>query len=214
MAAPSQQMYRTEQEHRLTSRHSFLDANPLTPVLGSAPSKRETKQPETHRPARKTSNRQKHQRPARRATATSRHSRARQEFLDSGPTSLPQGSWNMMPAATRPNFQTGPNFQTVVSLDTVFPARDSSLWTVVRLALWLVYGSLAVARLTGLLHSTMNVCVTSETPGWYPALQNNSHIDHTIQMLSHQNLHCLLTVWMVGPWRCNTRVTSATRTRH
>ena len=108
----------------------------------------------------------------------------------------------------------GQTERSVVSLDTVFPARDSSLWTVVRLALWLVYGSLAVARLTGLLHSTMNVCVTSETPGWYPALQNNSHIDHTIQMLSLQNLHCLLTVWMVGPWRCTTRVTSATRTRH
>ena len=48
--------------------------------------------------------------------------------------------------------QTG---RSVVSLDTVFPTRDSSLWTVVRLALWLVYGSLSVARLTGLLHSTM-----------------------------------------------------------
>ena len=45
-------------------------------------------------------NRQKHQRPTRRATATSRHSRARQKFLKCGPTSLPRGSWNVMPTAT------------------------------------------------------------------------------------------------------------------
>ena len=54
-----------------------------------------------------------------------------------------------------------------MSLETVFPARDSSLWTVVRLALWLVYGSVAVARLTGLLHSTM-------TSAW----------EHSLRMLS------------------------------
>ena len=58
------------------------------------------KQPETHKPERNTSNRQKHQRPTRRATATSRQNRARQKFLESGPTSLPRGSWNEMPAAT------------------------------------------------------------------------------------------------------------------
>ena len=39
--------------------------------------------------------------PTRRATATSRHSRARPESLECGPTSLPRGSWNVMPAATR-----------------------------------------------------------------------------------------------------------------
>ena len=46
-------------------------------------------------------NRQKHQRPARRATATSRPKRARQESLECGPTSLPRGSWDVMPEATQ-----------------------------------------------------------------------------------------------------------------
>ena len=49
---------------------------------------------------------QKHQLPARRATATSRHSRARPESLGSGETSLPRGSWNLMPAATWKLIQT------------------------------------------------------------------------------------------------------------
>ena len=49
---------------------------------------------------------QKHQRPTRRATATSRHSRARPERKESGPTSLPRGSWNVMPAATWKQSQT------------------------------------------------------------------------------------------------------------
>ena len=49
---------------------------------------------------------QKHQLPTRRATATSRHNRARPESLESGPTSLPRGSWNVMPAATRKLSQT------------------------------------------------------------------------------------------------------------
>ena len=47
---------------------------------------------------RKNSNHQKHQLPTRRATATS--SRARPESLESGPTALPRGSWNVMPAVT------------------------------------------------------------------------------------------------------------------
>ena len=49
---------------------------------------------------------QKHQLPTRRATATSRHNRARPESLESGPTSLPRGSWNVMPAATWKQSQT------------------------------------------------------------------------------------------------------------
>ena len=49
---------------------------------------------------------QKHQHPTRRATATSRHNRARPESLECGPTSLPRGSWNEMPAATRKLSQT------------------------------------------------------------------------------------------------------------
>ena len=49
---------------------------------------------------------QKHQLPTRRATATSRHSRARPESLECGPTSLPRGSWNVMPAATWKLIQT------------------------------------------------------------------------------------------------------------
>ena len=59
----------------------------------------------------------------------------------------------------RPNTEGGPQEnqgqtgRSVVSLDTVFPARDCSLWTFVRLALWLVYGTLAVARLTGLIQT-------------------------------------------------------------
>ena len=74
------------------------------PVIGSVPFLVPTwlkKQPETRKPERSTSNRQKHQLPTRRATATSRHSRARPESLECGPTSLPRGSWNVMPAATR-----------------------------------------------------------------------------------------------------------------
>ena len=49
---------------------------------------------------------QKHQHPTRRATATSRHNRARPERKESGPTSLPRGSWNVMPAATWKQSQT------------------------------------------------------------------------------------------------------------
>ena len=49
---------------------------------------------------------QKHQLQARRTTATSRHSRARPETLESGPTSPPRGSWNVMPAATWKQSQT------------------------------------------------------------------------------------------------------------
>ena len=126
------------QERRLTSPHSFLDANPLalpesvsvanpldghrncltracrtsdlqitagywvgalSSTLPCSPSPGK-KQPETRKPERNTSNRQKPQHPTRRATATSRQSRARQKTLESGPTSLPRGSWNVMPAAT------------------------------------------------------------------------------------------------------------------
>ena len=134
-----------------------------TPSLrssGRRPRITKTKQPETHRPARKTSNRQKHQRPARRATATSKHSRARQEFLDSGPTSLPQGSWNVMPAATRKLsriFKPGPDWEKC-GVQREFPLDCRQT------------GSLASLRLTGRCQAHWpsslddDVCVTSESP--------------------------------------------------
>ena len=71
---------------------------------GRRPCKGKTKQPQNKRnptSQRQEHNRQQHQRPAGRATATSKHGRARQESFECGPTSLPPGSWNVMPAATR-----------------------------------------------------------------------------------------------------------------
>ena len=59
------------------------------PVLGWAPTQRSTSA-------------------ARRATATCRHGQAQQETFECGPTSLPQGSWNVMPAATQ---KLGHNFR-------------------------------------------------------------------------------------------------------
>ena len=67
---------------------------------------------------------QKHQLPTRRATATSRHSRERPESLGSGPTSLPRGSWNVMPAAT---WKTDPNYPSNSVLGTI--ARQLLGWS-------------------------------------------------------------------------------------
>ena len=64
--------------------------------------KKETPSPQaSNKHQRQDHNRQKHQRPARRATATSRQSQARQESFVCGPTSLPRGSWDVMPSATQ-----------------------------------------------------------------------------------------------------------------
>ena len=68
----------------------------------------------------------------------------------------------------------------VVSLDTVFPARDTSLWTVVRPALWLVYGSLAACKAHWPSSLDDDVCVTSESPCATSALLR----EHSLQMLS------------------------------
>ena len=68
----------------------------------------------------------------------------------------------------------------VVSLGTVFPARYSSFWTVVRPALWLVHGSLAVCKAHWPSSLDDDVCVTSESPCATSALLR----EHSSQMLS------------------------------
>ena len=51
-----------------------------------------------------------------------------------------------------------------MSLDTVFPECDRSLWSVVGQALWLVKGSLAVCEAHWPSSLDDDVCVTSESP--------------------------------------------------
>ena len=109
MAAPSQQKFWTEQERRLTSRHSFLDANPhhSGPRVGALGKGNET----TRNLQASEKNKQPPEAPAPSQTSDSR---ARQEFVDRGPTSLPQGSWQVMPAATRKlsrTFKPGPDWE-------------------------------------------------------------------------------------------------------
>ena len=66
--------------------------------------------------------RQKHQRPARRATDISK----RQKVLECGPTSLPQGSWNVTPAGTK---KPGQNFRFVRFLGrSPCPTRTPSMF--------------------------------------------------------------------------------------
>ena len=70
------------------------------PVLWTASPERETNKTQPHEPAPGDKRARSTSTPTRRATATSRHNRAQPESLESGPTSLPRGSWNVMPAAT------------------------------------------------------------------------------------------------------------------
>ena len=83
-------------DRRSTTNNRRVIPEKRRPVLGSAPSQRGKTQP--HKPA--PGARPPSTSPARRATATSGHNPAREEIFLCGPTSLPRGSLNVMPAAT------------------------------------------------------------------------------------------------------------------
>ena len=75
------------------------------PVLRTASPERETNKTQPHQPAPGT-NEPEAPAPSQKSDSHQQAQRARQESFESGPTSLPRGSWNVMPAATWKQSQT------------------------------------------------------------------------------------------------------------